>query len=231
MLRIQFSFILGVLLSVACCAYVASENIPVKPEMKLKRKRRKLDSIQIEDVDLGFVRRELGIPYSGSKGSKGSKGDKGSGKGGSKGGSGKGSKGSKGDTGKGSKGDSSGKGDRKGSKGVSSQKYSKARAAPSIEQINDEIKNNQIIEQEEAAALLLIVQSNMSMDTMLNTMDGTVVEPDQKSDELLASAEEVVQEIIEDTTGRYGNTSAAQGSFLNFWLLLSITFAVVTFFI
>ena len=228
MLRIQFSFILGVLLSIACCAYGASENEPVDPEMKLKRQRRKIDSIQIEDTDVGIVTRELGIGYSGSKGSKGS------GKSGSKGGSGKDSKGSKGETRKGSKGKNSGKGDGKGTKDASPQKYSKARAAPSIEQINDEIKNKQIIEQEEAAALLQIVQSNMSMGTMLNTMDGTVVEPDQKMDESLASAEEVVQEIIEDAAGRYGDTSAAQGSSSSFWLLLSLTFAssaIVTFFV
>ncbi len=218
MLRIHASFILWVAISVACCTYVASENEFIAPEMKIKRQRRKLDSIQIEDADFEFVRRELGVAYNGSKGSKGGKG---SGKGGSKGDS----KGSKGDNGKGSKGDGSGKGNGKGSKDVATQKYSKARAAPSVEQINEEIKQKQILEKEEAAALLQIVQSNMSMDTMLNTMDGTVVEPDQKMDESLASAEEVVQDIIDNAGGRYSNTSAAQGSFSNFSLLLSFAFA------
>ncbi len=221
MLGIHSSFILGVAISVACCTYVASENAFVEPEMKVKRQRRKLDSIEIEDADLSF-RRDLGIGY--YSGSKGSKGGKGSGKDGSKGDS-KGSKGSKGDNGKGSKGDSSGKSYGKGSKDVAPQKYSKARAAPSVEQINEEIKQKQIIEKEEAAALLQIVQSNMSMDTMLNTMDGTVVDPDQKIDEPLASAEEVVQDIIDNAGGRYSNTSAAQGSFSSFSLLLSFAFA------
>lgn len=188
MLRNYSSIILVMAISVAWCAYVASEVVPTSSETNLKRQRRKLDSFQIHDAAFGVVRRELGISYIGAKGTKG----------GSKGGSGKGS--SKSGS-KGTKGDTSGKGGGKGNKG-----------GATIQAINNEFKSKQVLEEKEAAALLQLVQSNMSMDTTLDTMDGTVSEADQKIDEPRSSAEDVVQEIIDSMSG-------AQGS------LISVAFA------
>lgn len=191
MLRNYSSIILVMAISVAWCAYVASEVVPTNSETNLKRQRRKLDSFQIHDAAFDVARRELGVGYIGTKGTKGGKS---SGKGGSKGGSGKGS--SKSGS-KGTKGDSSGKGGGKGYKG-----------GETIQAINNELKTKQVLEQDEAAALLELVQSNMSMDTTLDTMDGTVSEAEQKTDESRSSAEDVVQEIIDSMSG-------AQGSFIS----------------